>query len=154
MRALTELEIQNEEFLRKNEIHYAEVFMTENILSHHIFDATYSMVKLLKNENVHDYDTQRSGEKTFIKTHLLTFKEEIIMSSSVYKAAKRGDKRMWFGAEILSMTEPGDIILMMAKDGELYILNMSRIDIALCVEMGLDNPIKLFFRSVRNAAAQ
>ena len=148
MRTLTELETQNEEFLRKREIHFAEVFMTENILSHHIFDATYSMVQLLKNENVHDYDEQKRGEKTFIKTHLLTFKEEIIISSSVYKAAKRGDKRMWFGSEILSVTEPNDIYLVIAKEGELYILNMSRIDIEFCYTTGLDNPVKCFLKKL------
>ncbi len=144
MRALTEIESRNESFLNERNIHYAQVLMTENILSHHIFDATQSIDSFLKKEGVHDFDCQKSGEKTYISTHLLTFKREEIIKTSVYKAAKRGDKRMWFGSEILSSTAPNDIYIMIAKHGELYILNISRIDIMSCWTSGLDNPIKRF----------
>ena len=147
MRELTEIEIQNESFLKEYEIHFARVLMTENILSHHIFDASQSIERFLKEEHIHDFDSQNNGEKTYITTHLLTFKEERIVNTSVYKAAKRGDKRMWFGAEILPITIPGDIYLMMAKGGELFILNMTRIDIVVCYETTLDNPIKQFLKN-------
>jgi len=80
---------------------------------------------------------------------LLTFKEDRIIHTSVYKATKRGDKRMWFGAEILSITNPDDIYVMMAKDGELFVLNMTRIDIALCYNTSMNNPIKRFLRDNR-----
>lgn len=146
MRSLTEIESQNESFLKDRGIHFTKVLMTKNILSHHIFDATQTINKFLKDEGIHDFDSQGFGEKTYITTHLLTFKDEKKISTSVYKAAKRGDKRMWFGAEILSTTSPDDIYLMIAKAGELYILNMSRIDIMFCYTAGLDNPVKRFMK--------
>lgn len=149
MRQLTEIEIQNESFLKEHEIRFAKVLLTENILSHHIFDASQSIERFLKEEHVHDFDSQNNGDKKYITTHLLTFKEDRIIHTSVYKATKRGDKRMWFGAEILSITNPDDIYIMMAKDGELFILNMTRIDIALCYNTSMNNPIKHFMRDYR-----
>lgn len=147
MRELTEIEIQNESFLKGQGIRFAKVLMTENILSHHIFDASQSIERFLKEEHIHDFDSQNNGEKKYITTHLLTFKEERIIHTSVYKAMKRGDKRMWFGAEILSITKPNDIYIMMAKDDELFIFNMTRIDIVVCYETTLDNPIKQFLKN-------
>lgn len=148
MRVLTEIESQNENFLNERGIHFAKVLMTENILSHHIFDATQSICMFLKNEGVHDFESQNYGEKSFITTHLMTFKSEMIIRTSVYKAAKRGDRRMWFGAEIIPITSPDDIYVMMAKSGDLYILNMSHLDIAFCCSTGFDNPIKRFVKEL------
>lgn len=142
MRTLTEIESLNESYLIKQDIRFVKVLMTENILSHHIFDATQSIVRFLKEEGIHDFESQGSGEKKYIKTRLLTFKRELIINTSVYKATKRGDKRMWFGAEIIPITSPNDIYLMLAKDSVLYILNMSRINIMSCCTTGIDNPIK------------
>lgn len=150
MRDLTEIELQNEKFLWEHEIRFVKVLMTRNILSHHIFDATQSINKFLKEEGIHDYGSQKCGEKRYILTHLLTFKEERNIKTSVYKAAKRGDERMWFGAEILPITNVEDIYLMMAKNGELYILNMSRIDLALCYMTSMNNPIKQFIKNLVN----
>ena len=147
MRELTEIESRNESFLKERNIHFAKVLMTENILSHHIFDATQSIDRFLKEEDIHDFDLQVSGEKAFISVHLLTFKREVIIKTSVYKAAKRGDKRMWFGADIIPVTSPNDIYLMIAKAGELFILNMSRIDIMSCCTTDIDNPIKKFMNN-------
>ena len=53
---------------------------------------------------------------------------------------------MWFGAEILPITNASDIYLMMANKEELYILNMSRIDIMLCYMTSMSNPIKQFLK--------
>ena len=148
MRALTDLERQNELFLTEKGVRFVMVLMTENILSHHIFDATKSVDKFLKEEGIHDFSMQQNGEKKYIDAHLLTFKEEKVIHSSVYKAAKRGDKRMWFGAEIIPVTSPDDICLMVSKEGTLYILNMSHIDLLLCFNTGISNPIKIFLKEL------
>ena len=54
---------------------------------------------------------------------------------------------MWFGAEIIPVTSPNDIYLMIAKAGELFILNMSRIDIMSCCTTDIDNPIKRLLKT-------
>jgi hypothetical protein len=142
-----EIEIRNERFLIEQNILFTKVLMTENILSHHIFDATQSIYCFLKEEGIHDFDSQGCGEKAFICVHLLTFKRDVNINTSVYKTAKRGDKRMWLGADNFSVTLPNDIYLMIAKAGELYILNMSRIDILSCCTTEIDNPIKKFMNN-------
>lgn len=148
MRALTEIESKNESYLNSLGIHYAKVLMTENILSHHIFDATQTLIRFLKEEGVYDFDSHNKGEKAHISTHMLTFKREEIINTSVYKSAKRGDKRMWFGAKIVPITCANDIYLVMAESNELYILNMSHIDIMSCCTSDLDNPIKRFVKRI------
>lgn len=149
MRQLTKLETQNEEFLEQKGIRFATILMTDNILSHSIFDANRQIVKLLKEMDVHDYDVQGKGSesKVMIATHILTFKEEVMSKSSLYKAGTRGDKRMWFGAEVLPYAEDGNIFAIIAHDGELYIFNESKIDVELCYTTSMTNPIKRFLKT-------
>lgn len=150
MRQLTALEIQNEEFLEQKGIRYATILMTDNILSHSIFDANRQIVKFLKEMGVHDYDAQEKGAdaKVMIDTHILTFKEEIMSKSSLYKAGTRGDKRMWFGAEVLPYAEDGNIFVIIAHEGELYIFNESKLDVELCYTTSMTNPIKMFLKVI------
>ncbi len=68
--------------------------------------------------------------------------------SSLYKAGTRGDRRMWFGAEILPYVDNDQIVVIFIKDGELYVLNESKIDIELCYTTSMENPIKRFIKSV------
>lgn len=148
MRQLTTLEAQNEEFLEQKGIRFVTIMMTDNILSHSIFDANKQIVKFLKEMEVHDYDAQEKGNeaKVMINTHILTFKEEIISKSSLYKTETRGDKRMWFGAEVLPYAENGSIFVVIVLERELFILNESKIDVELCYTTSIDNPIKRFFK--------
>lgn len=150
MRELTELERQNEEYLQNKGIPYTTVVLTKNILSHFIFDANRQIVKYLKEQGIHDYEQQENGKdaRAFITTHILTFKNEVLSKSSLYKAGTRGDKRMWFGAEVLPYAEDGNIFTIIAHEGELYIFNESKIDVELCYSTSLDNPIKRFLKNI------
>ena len=151
MRELSELEKFNVDYLADQEIPFVAVMMTENILSHAIFDATRQIVTFLKQNAIHDYSQQEKGTdyRKFIPTHILTFKEEIMSRSSLYKAGTRGDKRMWFGAEILPFVDSDNLILILAKAGELYVINASKIDIEYCCSTGLNNPIKNVIRNMQ-----
>lgn len=150
MRELSELEKQNEEFLVNKRISFTTVMMTHNILSHSIFDANKQIVKYLKEQGLHDYDLQKNGkdERVMIKTHILTFTEDVLSKSSLYKAGTRGDKRMWFGAAVLPYTDDNDIFAIIAHEGGLYIINESKFDFDLCYMTNVDNPIKLFLKSI------
>lgn len=151
MRELSELEKQNEEFLVNKRISFTTVMMTHNILSHSIFDANKQIVKYLKEQGLHDYDLQKNGkdERVMIKTHILTFTEDVLSKSSLYKAGTRGDKRMWFGAAVLPYTDDNDIFAIIAHEGELYIINESKFDFDLCYMTNVDNPIKVFLRGIK-----
>lgn len=149
MKDLTELEVMNEEFLENKGISFVTVRMTRNILSHAIFDATRQMASYLKEQGIHDYSVQENGidARVFVSTHLLLFNKELLLKSSIYKAGTRGDKRMWFGAEILPYTEDDNIYAIIAKDGELYIINESKVDIEFCFTTSENNYIKSFLGS-------
>lgn len=151
MRELSELEKQNEEFLVNKRISFTTVMMTHNILSHSIFDANKQIVKYLKEQGLHDYDLQKNGkdERMMIKTHILTFTEDVLSKSSLYKAGTRGDKRMWFGAAVLPYTDDNDIFAIIAHEGELYIINESKFDFDLCYMTNVDNPIKVFLKGIK-----
>ena len=151
MRELSELEKQNEEFLVNKRISFTTVMMTHNILSHSIFDANKQIVKYLKEQGLHDYDLQKNGkdERVMIKTHILTFTEDVLSKSSLYKAGTRGDKRMWFGAAVLPYTDDNDIFAIIAHEGGLYIINESKFDFDLCYMTNVDNPIKVFLKGIK-----
>ena len=151
MRELSELEKQNEEFLVNKRISFTTVMMTHNILCHSIFDANKQIVKYLKEQGLHDYDLQKNGkdERVMIKTHILTFTEDVLSKSSLYKAGTRGDKRMWFGAAVLPYTDDNDIFAIIAHEGELYIINESKFDFDLCYMTNVDNPIKVFLKGIK-----
>lgn len=151
MRELSELEKQNEEFLVNKRISFTTVMMTHNILSHSIFDANKQIVKYLKEQGLHDYDLQKNGkdERVMIKTHILTFTEDVLSKSSLYKAGTRGDKRMWFGAAVLPYTDDNDFFAIIVHEGELYIINESKFDFDLCYMTNVDNPIKVFLKGIK-----
>ena len=148
MRKRTELEMQNEEYLSNKGIAFVTIVLTANILSHSIFDANRQIVKYLKEQGIHDYASQEKGKsaKVLIDTHILSFKEEVFSKSSLYKTGTRGDKRMWFGAEVLPYAEEGNVFVIIAHEGKLYVWTESKIDVELCYNMGADNPIKRFMK--------
>lgn len=144
MRALSELEQMNTEYLNKKGIQYVLVCLTQNILHHGIFDAKVALRDLLREMSVHDYDTQNPGDKISIPTHIYTFKEDITASSSMYKAGTRGDARMWFGSEIYKVAQPDDIFAVIPQKGTIYVLPITHVDLEYCCTTSLSNPIKRF----------
>lgn len=144
MRALTELEQLNAEYLNKKGIQYVLICLTQNILHHGIFDAKVSLRNLLQEKSVHDYSIQKPGEKVSIKSHIITFKKDIEAYSSMYRAGTRGDARMWFGSEIYDITQPDDIVAVIPNNGEINVLPISHIDIEYCCSTSLQNPVKSF----------
>ena len=90
MRVLTEIESQNETFLNKKGIPFVKVLMTQNILSHHIFDATQSIVKFLKGERIHDFDLQGSGEKNISQPICLRLRERRLLIRLFIRLLREG----------------------------------------------------------------
>lgn len=135
----------NAEYLNAKGIQYVLVCLTQNILKHGIFDAKVALRNLLKEQNVHDYDAQKSGEKITITSHILTFKKDIEAIFSLYKAGTRGDARMWFGSEIYKLAEPDDLFAVIPQNRTIYVIPITHIDLEYCCTTALGNPIKSFF---------
>ena len=145
MRTLSELERMNTEFLNKRDIQYSLICLTKNILRHGIFDAKVALRNLMKEMFVHDYSSQLPGNKISKPTHILTFEKDIKTSSSMYKAGTRGDERMWFGREIYKVARPDDLFAVIPKDGIIYVLPITHLDLEYCCSTSINNPIKRFF---------
>lgn len=82
MRPFSELEGMNVSFMENKGLKFALVNLTENILNKGIFDTTKQIAKFLKESEIHDFSSQRPGEKVQVLTHFLTFKESIDAISS------------------------------------------------------------------------
>lgn len=134
----------NTEYLNKKGIQYVLVCLTQNILHHGIFDAKVGLRELLRVKSVHDYDTQKPGDKMSIPTHILTFQKSIDASSSMYKAGSRGDARMWFGSEIYKVAKADDVFAILPHNGAIYVLPISHVDLEFCCTTSFRNPIKQF----------
>ena len=144
MRSLNVLEEKNCQFVSNAGIPYVLTCLTENILKHSIFDARTEMRSFLKNMGIHDFSAQEKGQehKVMIKTFILTFKRKIESKTSLYRSGTRGDERMWYGASVLPVTDPNDIYVVTGKDGDLYIVNITKMDLETCFQSSFPNPIK------------
>jgi hypothetical protein len=131
MKPLNEKETKNVKFLNEKVKNYCCVTLTENILNKFILDATIPIRAFLKKNGIHDYEQQQNGQdfKVLVKTRILTFSRTIDSETSLYRAGARGDERMWFGSAILEVTKPDDVYALFPRDKELYLINISRIDI-------------------------
>jgi len=146
---MTEFELDNCDFLTEKHIPFALVSITGTILHKGIADANRSLQLLLKNQDVHDFAAQEAGSenKKLIKSYILSFKEKEETETSVYKSKSRGDKRFWPGSIIEDYCEPNETFAIAAKDGCLYYLNISKLDLSFCTQTSMSNPIKDFILS-------
>lgn len=142
MRPFSELEGMNVSFMENKGLKFALVNLTENILNKGIFDATKQVVTFLNESEIHDFGSQKPGEKVQVPTHFLTFKESVDAVSSLYRAGTRGDKRMWFGKETYEIVDDDDICAILADKNELFVINISNVDVEFCFRSSIPNPIK------------
>ena len=134
----------NISFMENKGLKFALVNLTKNILNKGIFDATKQIATFLKESEIHDFSSQKPGEKVQVPTHFLTFKENVDAVSSLYRAGTRGDKRMWFGKETYEIVDDDDICAILADKNELVVINISKVDIEFCFMSSIPSPIKSF----------
>lgn len=124
------LEKKNIDFLSSIGIDYAIMIPTETALNKNIMDAVSPVRKFLKDNNLHDYNTQEFGpdhkykkECNFIEINGDERKSEI----SLYRSNGRGDYRIWF-TDLKSFAEPNQKLAMINDEGVVKVLNLSTID--------------------------
>lgn len=150
IKQFTELEVKNQNYLIGRGICFEMVCLTANILKHSIFDAKMSMRAFLKDNDVHNFYNQPNGQdsKCMVKTHVLTFMRDIPTETSLYRAGIRGDCRMWFGSNIFPITEADDLYAVTAINKELYIVNISKVDIETCCQTSFPSPVQKWVKMV------
>jgi len=146
---LSPLEQDNVDFLKGKQIPFVTVRLSGNALKHSLFDATVPIRTFLKENGIHDYESQGRGEKNkvCVKTHILNFMADIDSQTTLNRAMARGDKRMWLGSAIFKSAAEDDLLVMMAKGGELYVINITKQNLYKCYLSSMGNPIKTFLRS-------
>lgn len=146
MKTLNEKEGKNVKFLNEKRVNFCLVQLTETILTKSLFDATTQIRAFLKNEGIHDFEHQQNGQdyKVLVKTHILTFSRSIDTDTSLYRAGARGDERMWFGSPILDVAQPDDIYAIFSKEHELYLINITKMDIESAWKSSFPTPVGEF----------
>ena len=145
MRPFTPFEKRNMEYLVNNNIKFTQVQITATGLKKSILDATTPMRAYFKENNVHDYELQPKGQdyKVTIHTHILSGFKDIETQTSLYRPeTKDGDPRLWI-YRLKETTEADDIhAIIAAGPKELYVINITKVDIIKFAETSLASPIK------------
>ena len=145
MRPFTPFERTNMEYLVNHNVKFTQVQITATGLKKSILDATTPMRTYFKENNVHDYELQSQGPENKVtkKTYILTGGKVIESTTSLYRpVTKEGDPRLWI-YRLKETTEADDIHAIIALNpDELYVINLTKIDIPRFCETDIENPIK------------
>lgn len=156
MRQLTKHELNQIKLLNEKSVEFCLIEPTETGLKKSILDATGSVRNYLKSENLHDYDLQGQGQEQkilissiFVNTNSLT--ESI---ASLYRPnTKKGDPRIWFRG-LGRYANSNDILAIIYFDLNLYVLNITQIDIHNLMESPILNPLQILISEISNISNQ
>ncbi len=116
-------------FFSSHGIDAAFLVPTEVGLGKSIMDATIQLRIYLKDKSIHDYDGQPQGDagKVKLPSYFVTEKELISADASLYRPFAKGgdgDPRIWF-SRLKRYASPNNLLAIVAKEKELYIINIS-----------------------------
>ena len=143
MRKLTPIEETRLRALTSMSVEVSLLEPTETGLKKSILDATFPVRRYLRDNQLHDYENQRQGpeNKTLIPSSLLNVKIVIPSHASLYRpVTKKGDPRIWFRG-LPDYVKPNDIIAVIAHEGTLHIINLTRIPVDIIVQQRIPGPI-------------
>lgn len=145
MRPFTPFEKTNMEYLVNHNVKFTQVQITATGLKKSILDATTPMRTYFKENDVHDYELQAQGPENKVtkKTYILTGGKVIESTTSLYRpVTKEGDPRLWIYG-LKETTDADDIHAIIAQNSnELYVINLTKIDIPRLCETDVENPIR------------
>ncbi len=144
MRQLSTVEINRIKLLTENSVELCLIEPTETGLLKSIMDATGSVRSYLKSRNIHDFELQNQGQESKIQIGSQLIEEDKLVNSiaSLYRPnTKKGDPRIWFKG-LGSYSVSNDILGIIEFEGVLYVLNITRIDLAKLLSAKGLNPLK------------
>lgn len=142
MRQFNDFEIENFSFLANLGIRYTTFQTYWTSLDKYYFDAIAPIRAYLLEEGIHDYSVQEQGPKEYKDGFLLTDTLMIPAKASLYRPkTKKGDPRLWF-SKLNNYTDADDIFAMFHLDKKLYIINVTKTDIAKNFNSLVNNPVK------------
>lgn len=127
IRSLTSRESENFTLLKKFSKNISLIILTPTGLDKSIMDATYSVRLFLKENNIHDFNRQESGQdnKKNIESFYYFENKFYELSASLYRPmTKDGDPRIWF-CGIKEFVKADCALALIAVKKKIYILNLS-----------------------------
>ncbi|MCA6420222.1 MAG: MvaI/BcnI restriction endonuclease family protein [Cytophagales bacterium] len=159
MRQLTTVEIDRIKLLTEKSVELTLIEPTENGLQKSIMDATGSVRNYLKSKSVHDFDLQRQGpeSKIQIPSQLISTDGLVPSVASLYRPiTKKGDPRIWFKG-LGNYAKAKDILGIVAFENQLYVMNITQLDLKKLLEAKATNPLKELvneFNKISNEVAE
>lgn len=154
MRDLTPIEINRIKILAENTISVSLLELTKTGLEKGIMDATGSVRSYLKENDLHDYETQKQGAKengVIIDSIIITSTAFVDSKASLYRPkakGKGGDPRIWFYG-IAKYCSPNDILALISFENKIWVLNLTKTPIEILLNSSLVNPIKDFILEIK-----
>lgn len=152
MREFNSFELKNARFLVNKQVAYATIQITATGMKKSILDATVPVRAYFVEKKVHDFDKQLQGQehKRYVRTFILNNFELIETRTSFYRPnTKKGDPRIWI-SKIDKFTSPDDIFSIISFKGDLYIINLTKVDIESVYLSKIENPIRDLINSINN----
>lgn len=156
MRTFSDIEIYRIKSLAENSIEFTLIEPTKNGLEKSIMDATGPVRSYLKNKGIHNYEFQQQGPENKIQISARFIEDNKTVSSiaSLYRpVTKKGDPRIWFKA-LGEYSKPGDILAIIEFDKQLFVLNVTRIDIPRLLGEKNNNPLKELVNTLKNISSE
>lgn len=144
MRQLTTLEINRIKLLTEKSVELCLIEPTGTGLEKSIMDATGSVRTYLKANNIHDFELQKQGQESKIQINSFLISSDSLVNSvaSLYRPnTKKGDPRIWFKG-LGSYSKANDILGIIAFESDLYVLNITQLDLHKLIESKISNPLQ------------
>ena len=154
MRLFNPLEEKNIKILTSENIEMSFLMPTATGLQKSIMDATAPFRLFLYARGIHDYGTQGQGTdyKRLIQSHIATENGFISSQASLYRpVTKKGDPRIWFSG-LKKYATPNDILGVFEFGIELYVLNLTKLDIEQILNGITISPVADLIRSISQDA--
>jgi len=144
MRQLTNLEKNRIKLLTEKSVELCIIEPTGTGLEKSIMDATGAVRSYFKTHNIHDFELQKQGQesKIQIRSFLISSDSLVNTVSSLYRPnTKKGDPRIWFKG-LGSYSLANDILGIIAFESDLYVLNITQLDLHKLIESNISNPLQ------------
>jgi hypothetical protein len=156
MRPFNLLEEKNIKILTSENIEMCFLMPTATGLQKSIMDATAPFRLFLYERGIHDYGTQGQGpqHKQIIRSHIASENGFISSQASLYRPiTKNGDPRIWFTG-LKRYADTNDILGIFVFEMELYVLNLTKLDVEQILNGIIVTPVADLIRSISQYANQ
>lgn len=144
MRQLTTLEINRIKLLTEKSVELCLIEPTGTGLEKSIMDATGSVRTYLKSNKIHNFELQKQGQESKIQISSFLISPDSLINSvaSLYRPnTKKGDPRIWFKG-LGTYSKANDILGIIAFESDLYVLNITQLDLHKLIESKISNPLQ------------